>query len=142
MYFYWFFHWLNNFQKHQIVLDASSYCVNWLSTNNLASWLDHVAATATRQSSELAIMPSLFLWFKLLFIYLSKKGKTLLNITSNLQLHVPCFWKHYNIFVVSVVESLHHLHCTDSFSLCTQFRKNFSISRTRHVNVLAYDWFR
>ena len=106
MYFYWFFHWLNNFQKHQIVLDASSYCVNWLSTNNLASWLDHVAATATRQSSELAIIPSLFLWFKLLFICLSKKGKALLNITSNLQLHVPCFWKQYNIFVVSVVESL------------------------------------
>ena len=57
--------WLSNIQKHKIALDASSHCVKWLSANNLASWLDHVAATATRQSSELAI-PSLFLWFKLL----------------------------------------------------------------------------
>ena len=133
MYFYWFFHWLNNFQKHQIALDASSHCVNWLSANNLASWLDLVAATATRQSS-VAVVPHTKLELKTYFyglscFYISKKGKTLLNITSNLQLHVPCFWKHYNIFVVWVVESLHHLHCTDSFLLCTQSRKNFSILR-------------
>ena len=42
--------------------------------------------------------------------YISKKGKTLLKITSNLQLHVPCFWKHYIIFVVWVVN--HCITCT------------------------------
>ena len=140
MYFYWFFHWLNNFQKHQIALDASSHCVNWLSANNLDSWLNYVAAVLQPQGKTLTLSwPYQVYFYGLSCFYISKKDKTLLNITPNLKLHVPCFWKHYNIFVASVVESLHHLHCTetDSFSLCTQSRKNFSISRTRHVNVLA-----
>ena len=140
MYFYWFFHWLNNFQKHQIALDASSHCVNWLSANNLASWLHHVTATATKTKLWAGHTKSIF--YGLSCFDISKKDETLLNITSNLQLHVPSFWKHYNIFVVWVVESLHHLHFTDTFSLCTQSRRNFSVSRMHHVNVPAYDWFR
>ena len=54
-----------------------------------------------------------------------------------------------NITIFLWRESLNHCitctaPCTYSFPLCTQSRKNFfiSISRTRHVNVPAYDWFR
>ena len=59
---------------------------------------------------------------------MSKEGKTLLYINSNLQLHVTVFWKYYNILWCG--ESL--IHCItgiDSFSLCMQSRENFLILR-------------
>ena len=62
----------------------------------------------------------------------------------NLKFEATCtlFWKALQYFCgvsrwITASLALHLL-----FPLCTQSRKNFSILRTRHLNVPVYDWFR
>ena len=50
-----------------------------------------------------------------------------------MQLHVPLFWKYYNILWCESL--IHSFTCIDPFLLCTQSRKNILILRARHVNV-------
>ena len=50
-----------------------------------------------------------------------------------MQLHVPLFWKYYNILWCELL--IDCITCTNSFPLCTQARKNFMILRACYVNV-------